>query len=103
MKTRKLLISALASGTLLSGAPALCGQTAPVITQPPTNETVLLGAWTSFSVTAASSTPPSYVWEFNGRDFSNLVTTVAGGGTNFGNGGQATNAILSNPYGVAAY
>jgi len=100
---RNPFFSALAV-TLLLAAFAVVAQ--PVITQQPTNETVLRGNTAIFSVSVSGTGPFTYQWRFN--ETNNLsppaiITTVAGNGTNSisGDGGAATNAALNYPAGVA--
>jgi len=81
-------------GLLLAGR--LVAQ--PVITLQPTNQVVLNGSGVYLAVAVAYTTSPlTFQWQFNGTNLPNLVTTVAGKGTiGFsGDGGAATNAVLS--------
>ena len=75
----------------------------PVITQQPTNQIVIVGGSASFSVAVSGAGPFTYQWQFNGNNLPNgIITTVAGNGlwSFSGDGGAATNATLSNPFGV---
>ena len=82
-------------------------QSAPTIIQEPTNATVVSGNNVALSVTATGPGPLTYQWQLNGTNIPNgIIATVVGspdGGTSFtwGDGGYATNAGLSSPYGVA--
>ncbi len=76
----------------------------PVITQQPTNQTVLVGSSVVFSVAVSGSGPFTYQWQFNGTNLpTGIITTLAGNGTNgySGENGTATNAELNQPAGVA--
>jgi len=76
----------------------------PLITAEPTNRTAEWDGATTLSATISSIGPFTCQWQLNGTNLpNNLITTMAGnGGTGFsGDGGQATNASLDNPYGVA--
>lgn len=76
----------------------------PVFTRQPTDQVVTNGATTQFSVAVSGAGPFTYQWQFNGTNLpNNIITTVAGNGTNAfsGDGGQATNASLYFPQGVA--
>ncbi len=76
----------------------------PLITQQPTNQTVMDGGNGSFDISVAGVGPYSIYWLCNGSSiFSNLITTVAGNQVPgfSGDGGVATNAELGNPCGVA--
>src|SRR5437762_4017840 len=63
----------LAVGLLLASlADCFCE---PAITRQPTNQSVSLGAFASFRVTATSTNPPlSYQWRFQGADISAAIT-----------------------------
>jgi len=70
----------------------------------PANQTVMAGGTATFSVAVSGPGPFSYQWQFNGANLGDgrVITTVAGGGTNYpGDGGPATNAGLSYLQGVA--
>jgi sugar lactone lactonase YvrE len=76
----------------------------PVITQQPTNQTVLVGSSVVFSVAVSGSGPFTYQWQFNGTNLpTGIITTVAGNGIQgySGDNGAATSEELSNPFGAA--
>ena len=79
-------------------------QAQPIITLEPTNEVVLNGDPAAFGVGVSGIEPFTYQWQFNGTNLpNNIISTVAGGGSNNpGNGGAATNAELSTLSGIAA-
>ena len=90
MKTL-LLISLLLGGQLLAQ---------PVITTPPTNQTVLSGSNALFNVVAVGEGLLTYQWRFNGTNLPKYtITTIAGGGSG-GDSGAATSASLNDPTGV---
>lgn len=77
---------------------------APSITAQPSNQLVLSNAMVVFGVSASGTGPFHYQWMLNGTNpVNNIITTVAGNGTNAyaGDGGPGTNASLINPAGVA--
>jgi hypothetical protein len=78
-------------------------QTAPTITQQPTNQFAINGGVAGFSVSVAGTGPFFYQWQFNGVNLPAFITTVAGNGTRgySGNGSAATNAELYGPGGLA--
>jgi hypothetical protein len=71
----------------------------PVITQQPTNQTALNGSMAVLSVQVSGTGPFTYQWQLNGTNLpNNIITTVAGGGTNYSvHGIMATNARLRFP------
>ena len=74
----------------------------PTVVSAPTNQVVLSGANVTFAIGVSGTGPFTYQWLFNGTNLpNNIITTVAGGGTSFGNNGLATNASLAEPQGVA--
>jgi sugar lactone lactonase YvrE len=82
--------------------PSAWAQTGPSITTQPASQTNLAGASASLSVAVSGTGPFNYQWRFNGTNLPNLITTVAGGGTNYpADGGAATKASLYGPSGVA--
>jgi len=75
----------------------------PAITTQPVSQTNLSGTAATFNVSVGGTGPFTYQWEFNGTNLPNdIITTVAGNGTNnySGDDGAATNASLSYPKGV---
>jgi trimeric autotransporter adhesin len=100
---RRLLLAG--SFIFLLGLVLANAQTGPIITQNlVTNQTVLAGSFVTLSVTVSGTGPFTYQWQFDQTNLPNgIITTVAGGGNggDGGDGGAATNASLSEPYGVA--
>jgi len=87
-------------------------QTGPTITQQPQSQTNLAGANVTLSVAVSGTGPCTYQWQFNGANLPNIITTVAGTSYLYpfqsplyshpaGDGGPATSASLSEPFGVA--
>ena len=74
-------------------------QNAPTITTQPVNQVVSGGGQARFTVAASGDGPFAYQWRLNGTNLPNIITTFAGGG--YGDGGQATNAVMNQPQGVA--
>ena len=75
----------------------------PVILKQPASQTVVEGAIATFTVSVSGSGPFRYQWMLNGTNLPDMITTVAGKGTNSysGDGGAATNASLNFPASVA--
>jgi sugar lactone lactonase YvrE len=91
-----ILASVLLSAGMLVAQPNIAAQ--------PTNLAVWPGGTATFSVSVAGQGPLAYHWRFNGANLSsNLILTIAGTGTAgyAGDNGQATNARVSQPTGVA--
>ncbi len=105
MKTRKLLVKPLIlfAGCLVSCALSLHAQTAPTITQQPTNQVAANAGTVMFGVAASGTAPFTYQWLFNGNNIAPFIITAAGNGSSSfsGDGGAATNASLAYPRGVA--
>jgi sugar lactone lactonase YvrE len=76
-----------------------------IVAAQPTNNSVAVtvGNNVCFAVSVMGTGPFSYQWQLNGTNLPNgIITTVAGGGTNYpGDGGAATNAEVDPSYGVA--
>jgi sugar lactone lactonase YvrE len=71
----------------------------PVIVIQPVSASVSSGGSAAFAVSAYGSAPLSYQWLQNGANISYLpIITIAGGSES---GGQATNAAIYNPRGIA--
>ena len=103
MKTKCNLIQyCLLWAVLFAG---LAAEAQPVITQQPTNQTVISGNTAAFIVSVSGTGPFTYQWQFNGTNMGiGIITTVAGNGSNYifsGDGGAATNAALNLPNGIA--
>ena len=75
----------------------------PTITSEPIIQIVSGPSTTILSVQVSGTGPFNYQWQLNGTNLlDDLITTVAGGGTNSpGDGGPATKASLNSPSGVA--
>ncbi|MGA2246022.1 MAG: immunoglobulin domain-containing protein, partial [Verrucomicrobiota bacterium] len=76
----------------------------PMVTQQPTNQTVVVGGTATLGVLILSAGPCTYQWQLNGTNLpDDVITTVAGDGAagDSGDGGVATNASLNAPAGVA--
>jgi sugar lactone lactonase YvrE len=104
MKPKMLRVAAtlLATLTLVSAAHAQ-PPLPPVIQSQPQSAVVPPGGTATFSVGVTGAGPFTYQWLWNGTNLpNNLITTIAGGGdgTALGDGGLATNASLSHPFGV---
>jgi len=75
--------------------------------QPTTNSIVVpVGSNVNLSISVAGTGPFDYQWRLNGNNLPNgIISTVAGnpyyGGSNLGDGGIATSAVLINPTDVA--
>jgi uncharacterized repeat protein (TIGR03803 family) len=85
--TYSVILSNVAGVLVSSNALLAIVHSAPVVSQQPTNQSVLPGGFTSFSVSAVGDTPYSYRWLFNG---TNLVN-----GINF-SGVTTSNLTISN-------
>jgi hypothetical protein len=74
----------------------------PTITQQPSDQVVTNGGTAVFTIAVSGTGPFTYQWQFNGSN-CDLITTVAGNGTNgySGDGGAAINASLNSASGVA--
>ena len=95
---KKLLVAAMMS---VWGAVSLLAQ--PVITQQPTNQTVVNGDNVVLTVQVSGAGPFTYQWQCNGTNLpNNIITTIAGNGArrlsgDGGDGGAATNGSLNLP------
>jgi len=87
-------------GLMLAGQ-FMAAQGQPLITSQPTNQTILLGANATFSVTVSDGSPVTYLWQFNGSNVLNQIVTIAGTGNNTysGDNGPATSAAFKWPAG----
>ena len=92
-----------AYGSVTSRIAVLAIGLPPGFTTQPTNGIVVSGNNATLSVAVSGTGPFTYQWQLNGTNLpNNIITTVAGGGTNYpGDGGAATNANLYFPYGAA--
>ena len=103
MKAKRILIQIGLLCAMLIAVFATEAQ--PVITLQPTNQSVVVGSSTSFSVSVSGTGPFTYQWQFNGTNLpaNGIITTFAGNGSNSfaGDNGAATNAALNYPFGVA--
>jgi len=92
-----------AYGSVTSSISVLMVGLAPGIAGQPASQTVLNGGAAMFSVLATGTGPFSYHWQFNGAMVDNIISTVAGNGTNgySGDGGAATNASWGNSSTIA--
>jgi sugar lactone lactonase YvrE len=73
----------------------------PVISSQPAGHALWAGGNATLAVGVSGAGPFSYQWQLDNTNLpSGIITTVAGGGTNAGDGGYATGAILNFPEGV---
>jgi len=77
---------------------------APMVTDQPISQMAFAGSNLMFNVAASGYGLLTYQWQLNGTNVpSNIITTVAGGGSsNPGNGGPATNASLNWVSGITS-
>jgi sugar lactone lactonase YvrE len=97
MKTLFNMLAAL----IMVAIPRLEAQ--PVITQQPTNQTVIAGGNAGFGVSVSGTGPFTYQWQLNGTNLPyGIITTIAGNGIAgyFGDGGPATSAAMYYPNGL---
>ena len=85
-------------GSSLAQLSVVSAPTAPVITAQPANRTVLLGATTTFSVSASGAPAPSFQWRRNGTAIANatnanLVINNAQAGDAFSYDVVVTNSV----------
>jgi hypothetical protein len=74
-------------------------QTAPIISQQPTNQTASSGGNAAFSVTATGTAPLSYQWSFNGNVIANATNaTLTLNNVQLNQAGNYA-VLVSNPYG----
>jgi sugar lactone lactonase YvrE len=89
-------------GSVTSSVATLTVGWPPAITSQPTDLMVSAGSNVWLSIQVSGDSPFTYQWQLNGTNLPPIITTFAG--TNAwgysGDGGAATNAKLSNPYGV---
>ena len=73
------------------------------VTTQPSNQTVFVGTNLVLGVAVSGTGPFNYQWQFNGMNLPGNITTLAGSGEDgfSGDGSGATNAELSDPFGVA--
>ncbi|HWD20016.1 MAG TPA: hypothetical protein VHB20_12130 [Verrucomicrobiae bacterium] len=90
-------------GSATSSVATLTVGLPPSISTQPTNQTAVAGGAAALSIEVSGAGPFTYQWQLNGTNLPNLITTVAGNGTNgfSGDGGPATNAELNYPASVA--
>jgi uncharacterized repeat protein (TIGR03803 family) len=100
-------LSSSGNGTVFRLMSAFAMEVPRIVTQP-VSQTVAAGVNVTFTASVLGAGPFTYQWQIDGANYLNpvtsgMITTVAGDGTNgySGDGGAATNADLSNPYGVA--
>jgi sugar lactone lactonase YvrE len=63
---------------------------------------VIVGGNATFSVSVSGTGPFTYQWQLNGTNLpTSIITTVAGNGTVFGDGGAATNAAINYSASIA--
>ena len=70
----------------------------PVINSQPAGHALWTGGDVTLAVSASGAGPFGYQWQLNNTNIPNgIITTVAGGGTNAGDGGYASGATLNFP------
>jgi sugar lactone lactonase YvrE len=104
------------AGSVTSSNATLTVLLVPNIVTQPVNQVVVAGDNAIFSVSASGTGPFTYQWLLNGTNLpAGIISTVAGNGTILysgggyldsgygysGDGGEATNAMLNYPVGVA--
>ena len=90
-------------GSVTSQVATLAVAFSPTIAIQPFSQTNLPGTTVNFNITAIGTGPFTYQWLFNGTNLpNNIITTVAGNGSNgfAGDGGLATSGSLHYPNGV---
>ncbi|HEY3861267.1 MAG TPA: SBBP repeat-containing protein [Verrucomicrobiae bacterium] len=104
---RKFSLSTAAAAALWLAAPGAEAQTPPAIAPLPASAAVAPGSTVNFTIAVTGTGPLFYQWRFNGSNIPSVITTVAGDGPDGNTGsfagdlGQATNAFLNVPVGVA--
>lgn len=94
-------------GSVTSSLASLTLAAPPAVVSSPVNQAVLAGNTAVFAVSPTGVGPFTYQWLLNGTNLPPIITTIAGKNTTAynppisGDGGPATNAILSCPQGLA--
>lgn len=87
-------------GSVTSNAATLSVNSKPLITMPPANQSVTVGATATFTVTAAGTAPLSYQWQNGSTNISGATlssyTTPA---TTLADSGSQFDVVVSNPLG----
>jgi uncharacterized repeat protein (TIGR03803 family) len=76
---------------------------APLIVTQPANQTVPVGGTATFSVTATSPTPPTYLWQRNGTNIAGAtLSSYTTNGVQLSDSGSLFSCLVSNAYGSIA-